>query len=245
MALTANRELVFYATQELIELPVDDSASIYKGALVGRNRTTGYMRALTAGDDFVGVAYAAAINTASGHAAGGINVQLHQMIDIVHALTGVVNADIGKDVYASDDGMLTLTPTGNSRIGRVVAVESANTARVRCMPVTFLDGVLDNGPVVTLADASATLTLDHINRTLLIGNTAARTLTLPAVATVRAGGWFRIVKTSAAAFAVTLDPNSSETIDGGATLATIDAQYDTALVLCTGSEWIVLSRDIA
>ena len=24
-----------------------------------------------------------------------------------------------------------------------------------------------------------------------------------------------------------------------------DAQYDTALVLCTGSEWIILSRDIA
>lgn len=245
MALTANLELVFYATQELIELPVDDSASIYKGAFVGRNRSTGYMRPLTAGDEFVGVAYAAALNTASGHTAGGINVQLHQMVDIVHALTGVASADIGKDVYASDDGTLTLTPTGNSRIGRIVAVESSNMARVRCMPLMALDGLLDNGPVVTLTDASATLTLDHVNRTLLIGNTAARTLTLPAVATVRAGGWFRIVKTSAAAFAVTLDPNSSETIDGAATLATIDAQYDTALVLCTGSEWIVLSRDIA
>jgi hypothetical protein len=62
---------------------------------------------------------------------------------------------------------------------------------------------------------------------------------------VRAGGWFRIVKASAAAAAVTLDGNASETIDGGATFAAIDAQYDTALVLCTGSEWIILSRDIA
>lgn len=245
MALSANRELVFYATQELIALPVDDNASIYKGALVGRNRATGYARALTAGDDFLGIAYAQAINTATGHTAGGINVQLHQAIDIVHTLTSVATADIGKEVYASDDGTLTLAPTGNSRIGRVVAVEGTSLARVRCMPVSMLDGVFENGPVVALADVNTTLTLDHMQRTLTIANTAARTLTLPAAATVRAGGWFRVVKTTAAAFAVTLDPSGSETIDGAAALATIDAQYDTALVFCTGSEWIVLSRDIA
>jgi hypothetical protein len=65
------------------------------------------------------------------------------------------------------------------------------------------------------------------------------------VATVRAGGTIRVVKTSADAFAVTLDGNASETIDGAATLATLDAQYDVATLLCTGSEWVVLSRDIA
>jgi hypothetical protein len=245
MALSANRELQFYASRELIDIPVDDNVNIYKGAFVGLDRSTGYARPLAAGDEFLGVAYKQADNTVSGHSAGGINVRLHQLIDVVHTLSGVAVGDIGKDVYASADDTLTLTPTGNSRIGRIVAVELTNVARVRCQPVVAADGVLDNLPVIALADASHTLTLDHVNRVLLIANTAARTLTLPAVATVRAGGVIRVVKTSADAFAVTLDANESETIDGGETLATIDAQYDVAYLLCTGSEWIVLSRDIA
>jgi hypothetical protein len=245
MALTTDRNVDFYSSQELIDLPVDDNVKIYKGAFVGRNRSTGYARALVAGDEFLGIAYRRADNTISGHAAGGINVRLHQAVDIVHALTGVVTADIGKDVYASADDTLALTPTGGSRIGRIVAVEGTNLARVRCAPVVQLSGVLDNATIISLADADATLTLDHVNRTLLIGNTAARTLTLPAAATVRAGGRLRIVKTSADAAAVTLDAAGTEKIDGALTLATIDAQYDCAHLLCTGSEWIVLSRDIA
>lgn len=245
MPLTADRDVKFYASQELIDLPIDDNIKIYKGSFVGRNRSTGYARALVAGDEFLGIAYDQADNTISGHTAGGVSVRLHQSIDIVHALSSVAQGDIGKDVYASDDSTLTLTPTSNSRIGRIVSFEESNVARVRCEPISELSGSLENEEVVSLADASATLTLDHMNRILLIGNTAARTLTLPAAATVRAGGWVRVVKTSAAAFAVTLDGNASETIDGAATLATIDAQYDTALLLCTGSEWIVLSRDIA
>jgi hypothetical protein len=245
MALTVDRNVEFYASEELVDFPVKDNVKIYKGGFVGRDRATGYAHPLAAGDEYLGLAYRQADNTASGHAAGGINARLHQSVDIVHALSGVTLGDVGKDVYASDDETLTLTPTGNSRVGRIVAVENTNLARVRCRPVMALCGLLDNAPVVSLADASATLTLDHMNRTLLIANSVARTLTLPPVATVRAGGWFRIVKASAAAAAVTLDGNASETIDGGATFAAIDAQYDTALVLCTGSEWIILSRDIA
>ena len=198
-----------------------------------------------AGDDCLGIAYRRAENTAAGHIAGGITVRLHQAVDIVHALTGVTNADIGKDVYASADDTLTLTPADNSRVGRVVAVEGTNLARVRFRPVTLAGGTQANLTVVNLADASATLTLDHVNKTLLIANTAARTLTLPPAATVRAGGWLRVVKTSAAAFAVTLDGNGAETVDGAATYAGIDALYDCALLLCTGGEWVVLSRDVA
>jgi hypothetical protein len=56
------------------------------------------------------------------------------MVDIVHALTGVTVADIGKTVYASADDTLTLTSSGNSRIGKIIAVEDTNTARVRCEP---------------------------------------------------------------------------------------------------------------
>lgn len=245
MPLTANRDLDYFVSDELIDLGVDDNVNIYKGALVGRNRTTGYARPLAAGDDFLGIAYKQADNTIVGHAAGGISVRLQQLVDIVHTLTGVTVADIGTDVYASDDSTLTLAPTGNSRIGRIVSVEGTNLARVRCLPINSLDGLFDNTPIRTLADSSATLTLDHMNRVLLMANSAARTLTLPAVATVRAGAWFRLVKTSAAAFAITIDPNASETIDGATTLATVDAQFDCIHVISTGTEWIALSRDIS
>jgi hypothetical protein len=245
MALSADRDVQFYVSQELVELPVKDNVKIYKGALVGRDRSTGYARPLVAGDDFLGVAYRPADNTVAGHAAGGITVRLHQMVDVVHTLAGVTVSDIGKDVYAGADDTLTLTPTGNSRVGRIVAVEASNTARVRCQPATALSGALENGGVASLADAAATLTLDHMNRTLLIGNTAARTLTLPPAATVRAGGWFRLIKSTSNAFAVTLDADGTETIDGAATYAGVDAQFDCVLVFCTGTEWIVLSRDLA
>lgn len=135
MALSANRELKFFATQELIEIPVDISVTIYKGALVGHNATSGLARPLVAGDALLGVAFKQADNTIAGATAGGIKVKLHQEIDIVHTLTGVANTDIGSLVYASDDGTLTLTATANTRVGRIVAVEGTNLARVRCQPI--------------------------------------------------------------------------------------------------------------
>lgn len=138
MALSANRELKFYTSQELVDIPVDDNVNIYKGAFVGVNASTGYGRPLVAADDFLGVAYQQADNTASGHTAGGINVRLHQSIDIVHTLSGAAATDIGSAVYASDDGTLTLTSSGNSRVGRIVAIEGTNLVRVRCQPIASL-----------------------------------------------------------------------------------------------------------
>lgn len=245
MSLTANRNVDFYPTHELIDLPVQDNARIFKGAFVGRDRATGYARPLVAGDDFLGLAYREADNTVDGHAPGAVSVRLHQFVDIVHPLTGVTTGDIGQAAYASDDDTLTLNATGNSRVGRIVAVEGVNLARVRCHPLAHLTGVLENGPVVALPDQNVTLTHDHLNRTLLMANTATRTLTLPPVASARGGAWLRMVKTSAAAFAVTLNGYQSETIDGSATFSGLDARYDCALLVCTGTEWIILSRDLA
>lgn len=245
MALTQDRDVSFYATDELIDFPVDANALIFKGSFVGRNRATGYARPLAIGDDFLGVAYQQADNTFDGNGPGTTLVRLHRHIDIVHPLSGVALADVGKEVFANADDTLTLIPASNSRIGRIVAVEGTNLARVRIQPQSAAPGITESMSVITLADASATLTLDHVGRTLLLGNTGARTLTLPAVAQVRAGGWIRIVKTSSAAAAITLDGNGAETIDGAATFAGVDAIYDTVLLVCTGTEWVILSRDIA
>lgn len=138
MALTANQEVKHFTSQELIDLGVDDNVNIYKGAFVGLNAATGYARPLVAGDAYLGLAYAQADNTVAGHTAGGIDVRLHQNVDVVHTLSGVALTDIGAVVYASDDGTLTLTAAGNSRVGRVVAVEGTNLARVRLQPTASL-----------------------------------------------------------------------------------------------------------
>jgi len=135
MALSANRDVNFYTSQELIEIPVDDNVNIYKGALVGLNSATGYARPLVAADAFLGVAYAQADNTISGHTAGGISVKLHQNVDVVHSLSGVAVTDTGAQAYASDDTTLTLTSSGNSRVGRIVGVEGSGVVRVRMQPV--------------------------------------------------------------------------------------------------------------
>ncbi len=245
MALLTDRDVNFYVSQELVDFPVDANMLIYKGALVGRSRSTGYARPLIAGDDFLGLAFQKADNTFPGNAGGSTLVRLHRRIDIVHAISGATQADVGKEVYASTDETLVLSPAGNSRVGRIVAIETTGVARVNLQPQSVTSGVNENLAVIALPDANGTLTLDHLDRTLLMGNSAARTVILPPVAQVRAGGWIRLVKTSAAAFAITLDGNASETIDGAATYAGVDAAYDTVLLFCTGTDWVILSRDIA
>ncbi len=134
MPLTADRELKFYSSQELVELGLEDNVKIYKGAFVGRNPATDYVRPLVANDDFVGVAYAQADNTIAGHVAGGVRVKLHQHVDIVHAMTATID-DVGKIVYASNDSTLTFTAVGNTRIGRLVAIEGTNLVRVRLQTI--------------------------------------------------------------------------------------------------------------
>ncbi len=128
------------------------------------------------GDEFLGLAYKKADNTVTGHTAGGMNVRLHQSIDIVHALSSVAVADISKDVYALDDSTAqsrgTFDEPHRPRGGRA----RRPAWRVRIQPAFSLSGVIDNQPIVQLADADATLTLDHINRTLLIANTARERL---------------------------------------------------------------------
>lgn len=243
MALSANRELKYYASQERIELPVDADVNIFKGAFVGRNPTSGYARPLLAGDAFLGIAYRAADN--SDGSAGDITVDLLQNIDIVHPLTGVGVDDIGKPVFVSADDTLSLLDLGYAPLGRIVAVEGTNLARVRCEPVASTSRPADPVPYFVLNDANATLSAIHLNRTLAMANTTARTVTLPPVAVAPFGTTLRFIKTSSAASAITLDGNSSETIDGAATFAGLDAEFDAVELMSVGTEWAIVSRDIA
>lgn len=130
MSLSANREVDRYVDQELRALPVKASAHIYKGALVGLS--SGYARGLVAGDTFAGVAYEEANNSTG--ADGARLVRVFTMGDFEHALSGASRANNGAAVYASDDGMLTLTASGNSLVGRQVDAPSSGKIVLRLRP---------------------------------------------------------------------------------------------------------------
>jgi hypothetical protein len=162
------------------------------------------------------------------------------------AISGVTVADIGKVVYASDDqtGVLTTGTTYANVVGTVRRVVSSGIALVE----PAYDGVAGNarlGAVKTLAaTGNQTLSKWDIGKTIIVPNTAALSITLPAVASAAAGGRLQFVKT-VDANAATLDGADSEEIDAATTLATIDAIYDTAELVNTGTRWVVLNRDIA
>jgi len=98
--------------------------------------------------------------------------------------------------------------------------------------------------VQTLADVATTLTTKNRNGIVLLANTGIVTHTLPPAADM-VGYPITFKKTTAAAFAVTLDGNGAETIDGAATDADIDAQYDTKTIVSDGSNWHIVESIIA
>ncbi len=130
MALSENREVDRYVDQELRSFKVAASAHVYKGGLVGLS--SGYARALTAGDVCVGIAYEEADN--SSGSAGDVSVRVYTQGDFQHALSSAALTNIGDAVYASADDTLTFTSTDNSLVGVCMDVPEADTIILRLNP---------------------------------------------------------------------------------------------------------------
>ena len=81
---------------------------------------------------------------------------------------------------------------------------------------------------VVLADFAKTILCD--------ASGGAFTVTLPAAATAGDGYKVTVKKSDSSANAVTVDGNSSETIDGATTKA-LSSQYDAIVLACDGSNW--------
>jgi hypothetical protein len=110
------------------DLPLYQAIHAYEGSMIF-NRADGYATNVAGGLTFRGHADAEADN-ASG-ASGAKNVRVRRgNYRLQVTLTGVALTDQGKDVYASDDGTLTLTATSNSRVGKVARYVSSNTCIV-------------------------------------------------------------------------------------------------------------------
>jgi hypothetical protein len=195
---------------------------------------------------FAGVMVAVQQETPAGASNGDTLLDTSEPRFITVAIAAATVADIGRVVYAVDDQTVAFTGgTYANPVGTVASVRSATAVVVECE----YGGKKANkklGASRTMAATGAqSLTKYDLNKTILLPNTAAYALTLPAVADTQAGDEIAFVKTTAAAFAVTLTGSGAELIDGSNTLATIDAIYDTAVLVSTGAAWVVKNRDIA
>ena len=233
------------------------SVTFYPGALIGL-RTDGYATKLddAASLGFLGVLEGLRKEVDSTKSSGDEELRIKRPHLLAFALssgTASRATDIGKIAYAVYDNAITTDPTAltyANPIGEIVDVRNASTsyggltgAYVLVKPyyLTRKSG----GAKFLAATGTQTLTHFDLGKTIFCPNTAAHTVNLPAVAKTMPGDTLVFVKTTSDAQAITIDGASSETIDGSTTLATMDAQYDTATLVSTGAAWIVVSRDIA
>ena len=119
-----------FAVEQFVSQPAVQR--FVKSVLPGRPRFEAqHARGLFAADKFVGIAYEEVVNAGTD---GAKAVRLRTIGDFEHALASVAQTNVGAAVYASDDGTLTLTASGNSFVGIIIDVPAANTVIVRIDP---------------------------------------------------------------------------------------------------------------
>jgi hypothetical protein len=105
--------------------------------------------------------------------------------------------------------------------------------------VWTIDNALSTEQLWTTVSKTSNYTVtesDHDKVILVDASGGAVTITLLAAATAGDGFRVAIKKTDNSANAVTIDGNSSETLDGSTT-STLSTQYDTDNLICDGSNW--------
>lgn len=109
----------------------------------------------------------------------------------------------------------------------------------------YITRIIIDGQRINVVSKSGAYTATVDDRVIVASsNGGAFTITLPAASGAE-GMILTVIKDDANANAVTLDGNGAETIDGNATVATIDARYDTITLYCNGTEWFIIAQKIA
>lgn len=229
----------------------------YVNAMIGIDSTGYYCK----GDDtqswlFAGVVRGKEGNVTlasgtAGDAALELDIDRPEFLDLI--LTSVAATDIGKPVYATFDNQVSLA-FGDTTYANVVGwvIDHKPVAGVSNIARVALnyDGVAGHRRCMAAkriaATGATTISRWDMGKTIFCANTAAKTVTLPAVATIPAGQQITFVKDHASdANILTLAGDGSENIDGANTLTTIDAAWDCATLVSNESRWIIISRDIA
>lgn len=97
---------------------------------------------------------------------------------------------------------------------------------------------LDNTSFTTRIYAGTLDTLTNTDSVVVYTNTAAKTVNLPAIASVQPGRRYVVINTATGA--LTVDPAGSETINGAATL-TVTASTGRADFVAVGTAWFTVS----
>jgi hypothetical protein len=222
------------------------AATYYPGEMIGLD-TAGYAVkfADAASVLFLGInAEAVDITVLSTDSAGDKRIKVKRPKEgFAMYIASAALTDVGKRCYAAFSNEVQYTTgTYGNYCGVVKAYLSATMVLIQ--PPGWGEKPVGVARAMA-ATGTQTLTKFDLNKTIIVPNTAALTLNLPAVADTQAGDTLTVVKTTTDAQAITLDGNASETIDGSTTLATLDAFYDTACLVSNGAMWTVLYRDIA
>jgi hypothetical protein len=227
-------------------LPLELSANPFVGSLLSF-AIDGYVRELTAGEPFAGIAEKSIPTALAGAADGDVRCDARSGMFIGRmALTGVAQDDAAhcRPVFASDDNTLTFSPSGNTLVGYVIGVEATNVAIILFV-TSDCQGMRNVLGVKTLAaTGNQSLTTADLNKLILVPSTGAFALTLP-VAADCTGGRYIIKKNTADAVILTLTGAGAETIDAANTFTSIDAAYDTVTIVSDGTGWHIVAKMIA
>lgn len=228
--------------------------TFYGAALVGVD-TSGYF---CKGDDTQSWVLAGVVRADQGNpvipagtaGAQALELEIMRPKYIELTIASIAVTDVGKTVYASDDQTGVLTPaslTYGNVVGQVVKKVATNIALVELA----YDGVAANKRLHAQRRMAATgaqsLTIFDVGKVISVANTAALALTIPLVADVGFGSEFTIIKDHATdANAITVTCSGSDSIDGSATLATLDAAFDCVTIIASNTNrYVAVSRDIA
>jgi len=194
------------------------------------------------GIDQMGIALGTIANGAVGSVAleGEFQLAKHN-----HETTGAV-AVAGQPAYWLTDKVYDAPGIGRQYIG--VFAAAAASAVTTCL--VQLRPFIAEGPRLIAATITANVAVSAADLasgelSLLLSNAAARTITLPSVATIPRGAILKVRKTGGGAHALTIDPAGAEEIAGSTTHATIDADNDHAEFQSTGAAWLLVRSVIA
>ncbi len=162
----------------------------------------------------------------------------------VNAATGVtflIGEQIFWDVSANTAINSEDTALADFCIGRATKAKLDGELVVR---VDLNSHVRRDGKILEVALA-ATLTVADLGATVY-GDTQAGafSVTLPAAALCK-GGRFTFVRAGTGTNALTLDGNLTENVDGGTTVASMDAARDTLTIECNGLAWFIVAARLA
>jgi len=147
MALSADH---FYETSDpqVIAFPLTNGVTVYAGALVGVDDSTGYAVewADTANYIFAGVALRQAVGDTSASPVVDVDVNCGGMLLKKIAVTGVsAITNVGDKVYATDDNTFTTSATSNvQEIGIITRWYSSTTCDVQLYSLAQYQGVTNS-----------------------------------------------------------------------------------------------------